>query len=262
MLLLLYWLLGNAILKPSEVQGQMSLIHGEMNVQIKTIFCFFNLYTLVSSFFFCFSICFFSPFICTSCPHIFIQGLSCPLGAVDGQRRFCTTRAKTTTGSGVAWRPWQPCDQLTSKASRQKHNSCLTCCLRCRPTSFRAFGEQKSVESSGLPAAFFTISSPPLCLVMYKARGEEKGSQSCRLMENNGVGRQLRASSCKQRSRSSGSLHRNPFHPRHSLDKDLLLLRRQSELYTLSSGGIRWNYHTVGQSRWAMAKWDVSAEEK
>lgn len=93
--------------------------------------------------------------ILNSCPHTFIQGLSCPLGADDGQRRFCTAREETTSGSSIAWRPWKPCDQPTSKASRQEHNPCLTRRLRSRPSTLRAQRVQKSRKSPGLPAAFW-----------------------------------------------------------------------------------------------------------
>lgn len=118
--------------------------------------------------------------ILNSCPHTFIQRLSCPLGAVDGQRRFCTAREETTSGSTVAWRPWQPCDQLTSKASRQEHNPCLTRRLRSRPSTLRAHPVQKSIKSPGLPAAFWLSAFflPPSCHVQSMRWWKGKWKQS------------------------------------------------------------------------------------
>lgn len=118
--------------------------------------------------------------ILNSCPHTFIQGLSCPLGADDGQRRFCTAREETTAGSSLAWRPWKPCDQPTSKASRQEHNPCLTRHLRSRPSTLRAQRVQKSIKSPGLPAALWL--SPfflhPSCHVQSMGWWKGKWTQS------------------------------------------------------------------------------------
>lgn len=143
-------------------------------------------------------------------PSYFIQGLHCPWGAVDGKRRFCTTRAKTTRGSGAAWRPWQPCDRLTSKASRQKHNSCLTHRLRSRANHFKSIFSTEVNRITWVACCVFHHFFTPY---LVKAWGEVKGNESWRLMENNGAGREQRASSCKQWSPMSGSLHRNLFEP-------------------------------------------------
>lgn len=81
---------------------------------------------------------------------------------------------------------------------------------------------------------------------MCKACGDGKGSESSRLMGNNGAEREKRATSCKQQSLNSGSFHRNPFQPpTRTLQRPPSPAMSNWALHC----GLRWNQMKLPHSR-------------
>lgn len=132
----------------------------------------------------------FFSFILNSCPHSFYPGTLLPLGSCRWTEEVLHDQSKDHHGercSVTALTTVWPTDQQGLSSRTQFLPDTPS------PVPANHFKRVSSTDVNRITCVaccVFHLFVTPLYLVMYKAWGDEKGSESCHLMENNGAERE------------------------------------------------------------------------